>query len=179
MPLLPGTWRCCSGRGSMSARGARQRAPAQNGHLEALRWARQHGCPCPPHLRSMTCMYSPRRRVALRPGPGAHPFPLAGARGHLDMRGSTTARRWNARGTRVVCSRRARTPIAVAVGGGARRSLNSCSAFTSSLFRLNSVSGLVSKPVLPMPIRTVSRLCESSVIQRVCPFFIIIITDYE
>jgi hypothetical protein len=46
-PLRAGTWRCCSGRGSMTARGMRgtcSRA-AEGGHLDVLRWAREHHCP--------------------------------------------------------------------------------------------------------------------------------------
>ena len=45
-PLGAGTWRCCSGRGSATARGMRRTCShdAAYGHLEVLQWARAHGC---------------------------------------------------------------------------------------------------------------------------------------
>ena len=45
--LLVGTWRCCNGRGSTTARGMRipVRIAAGRGHLELLKWAREHECP--------------------------------------------------------------------------------------------------------------------------------------
>ena len=42
-----GSWRRCSGRGRSTARGTSRRVhtAARHGHLEALVWARGHGCP--------------------------------------------------------------------------------------------------------------------------------------
>ena len=44
-PLWAGTWRCCSGRGSVTARGTCTcSCAASGGHLAVLQWARAHGC---------------------------------------------------------------------------------------------------------------------------------------
>jgi hypothetical protein len=37
-----GTWLCC-----------RRNAAAETGHVAVLRWAREHGCPCPEHHMSL------------------------------------------------------------------------------------------------------------------------------
>ena len=46
-PLGWGTCTCCSGRGRTAARGMRQTCTdaVEGGHLEVLKWAREHGCP--------------------------------------------------------------------------------------------------------------------------------------
>ena len=44
MPRAAGSWRCCNGRESATARGPSTCAgAARGGHLEMMQWAREHG----------------------------------------------------------------------------------------------------------------------------------------
>jgi hypothetical protein len=77
-PFGTGTWRCCDGRGSTTVRRTRRRAvAADGGHLNVLRWAREHGSPCYKRMCGFVASIHPETLAWVRAQPSqAHLIPM-------------------------------------------------------------------------------------------------------